>query len=71
MTEQQENIMQAVRDLGGTTEWNPLKERIDYRYHQNILSDVRALSQEGKLKRQVKRDQATGRMVFTISIVGG
>ena len=69
MSDQQENIITALRELGGVSEWNPLKEKIAQRDHRNMLKDVRALRDMGKLTRQVKRDDASGRVIMTMHLV--
>lgn len=70
MNEVQEKIVNAIRAAGGSCDWDTAIADLAYPERQSALPAVRALQQQGVLKREVKFIPNVG-TEFTLVLLGG
>lgn len=70
MTTQQQTILDAVTQAGGSCDWNTLIAAVAYPDRQMALSDVRVLEGEGHLQRVLAKNPANGKVELSINLVG-
>ena len=69
MNELQEKILSEVDKAGGSISWVNLMIPLSHREQQSAMENVRVLEAEKILNRHVRRDDSTGKMIFTVDRV--
>lgn len=70
MTTQQQTILDAVTQSGGSCDWNTLIAAVEFPDRQSALSDVRVLEGTGHLKRVLAKNPESGKVELTINLAG-